>query len=106
MRYRIVRVVTDDGAFGYTAPPTEEVIHDYLTRAQAKVIWKHYCEKYPWNYLERVSFEIEVLTDEGWWENISQAWILRAAVEQEDDFEEKGLDFYWWLQFGKIRKIG
>ena len=101
MRYRVTRIFFDDGAFGYTASPTEEVLADWLDRAEAKAIYRHYVNKY-WHNEEWV-IELEVLYD-GYWENVSQSWEYREFEEQEKWFDEKGLDYEWYLYCGKVEE--
>ena len=103
MRYRVIITWHDDGAFGYTAPPIEEVIRDWLTRAEAKAIYRHYVKKH-W-YDENCEVSVETVFD-GEWCNCSQSWAYREMEEQELWFDERGYDYYWWLQFGEIRKVG
>lgn len=103
MRFRVIRTWYDDGAFGYTAPPVEEVIADWLTRAEAKVIFKHY-EKKRYDEYCRVSISVEVMFD-GNWENCSDGWIYTGIAEQEDWFDRKGFDYNWWIMFDEIRKV-
>lgn len=102
MRFKVVRTFFDDGAFGYVAPPTEEVIRDWLTKAEAKAIYRHY-EKKHW-YDEDCTIEVFVMYD-GEWICCSQEWIYTAEAEQELWFDRMGLDYYWWLYSGKIKKL-
>lgn len=101
-RWRVVETYDDYGAFGYGAQPCDTVIKDWLTRAEAKCIYRHYEAKFWYN--EFVTVRIEVLFD-GCWEDVSQSWAYTAIAEQEDWFDRKGLDYNWWIQFGEIRKI-
>lgn len=101
-RYRVTKVHFDDGAFGYTAPPSEEVIADWLDRAEAKSILRHFESKY-W-YDEWTTIYLEVMYD-GEWSDVSQGWCYRQLEEQENWFNEKGYDYMWWLQFGEIRSL-
>lgn len=103
MRWRVLKVFHDDGAFGYTAPPIEEVVKDWLTRAEAKSIYRHLSKKYWYN--EWISIELEVMYD-GNWENVSQPWSYREVTEQEEWFERRGFDYTWWLYSGEVKKIG
>ena len=95
-RFRIV--AWDGGDSMYS----EEVIADFLTKAEAKSIIRHYCKVGLQNNWKEMY--LEVLYD-GVWENCTYAWAYRELGEQEEWFEEKGLDFDWWFKFGEIRKI-
>ena len=101
MRFRVIVEWCDEGVFGYAVPPTEEVIADWLTRAEAKAIYRHYESKY-WND-ENCRVSVEVMYD-GNWTNCSDAWIYTGITEQEDWFDRKGLDYQWYLYFGEIRR--
>lgn len=103
MRFRVTITWYNDGAFGYTAPPVQDVIRDWLTRAEAKAIYRHYVKKYWYNEYCEVS--VENMYD-GEWNNCSQYWAYREMEEKEFWFESKGYDYNWWLQFGEIRKVG
>lgn len=104
MRFRVTRTLYDDGAFGYTAPPVEEVIRDWLTRAEAKAIYRYYEKKY--RYDGNCDLSVESFSDCGdEWHDCSQYWAYRQMEEQEDWFEAKGFDYNWWLQFGEIKKL-
>lgn len=102
MRFRVVRTWYDDGAFGYTAPPTEEVIRDWLDRAEAKAIYRHYVKKH-W-YDANCQITVEEMTEYGW-SNCSDYWIYTGLEEQELWFDRKGIDYNWWIMFGEIRKV-
>ena len=103
MRFRVIRTWHDDGAFGYMGPSINEVIGDWLTRAEAKAIYRHYSAK---QLLENnCTISVEVMTDEGWWHNCSEGWAYRQMEEQADWFDEKGFDYDWWFMFGEIKKI-
>lgn len=102
MRFRVIRSWYDDGAFGCYAPVMDETIADWLTRAEAKVIFKYYEKKRRYN--ENCSISVEVMYD-GNWENVSDGWYYTYVAEQEDWFDRKGLDYNWWLQFDEIRKV-
>lgn len=102
MRFRVTITWYDDGGFGYTAPPAEEVIRDWLTRAEAKKIYRHYEKKF-W-YDENRSVSVEVMYD-GYWHNCSQSWAYREMEEEEHWFDERGYDYKWWIMFGELRKV-
>ena len=102
MRFKVVLTWHDDGAFGYTAPDMEEVVRDWLTRAEAKAIYRHYVKKY-W-YEEYVTVSVRSMYD-GEWCDCSETWTYREMEEQEQWFEEKGFDYMWWLQFDEIRRV-
>lgn len=103
MRFRVVMMHHDDGAFGYTAPPVEEVIGDWLTRAEAKAIYRHYSVRRLWEE-DNCTIAVESMTEDGW-HNCSDYWAYRELEEQERWFDEKGFDYSWWLMFGEIRRI-
>lgn len=103
MRFRVTLTWYDDGAFGYTAPPEQEVLRDWLTRAEAKAIYRHYLMKFL--YDDTCEVAVESMYD-GEWNNCSQYWAYREMEEKELWFESKGYDYNWWLQFGEIRKVG
>ena len=69
MRFRVTITWYDDGAFGYTAPPEQEVLRDWLTRAEAKAIYRHYLMKF-W-YDDTCEVAVESMYD-GEWNNCSQ----------------------------------
>lgn len=100
--WRVIISFDDDGAFGYTAPPSETVIADGLTRNAAKHIYRHYEKKY-W-YDEWVTVRIEVMFDGGW-QDVTQTWIYEEVGNQEEWFDRMGFDYMWWLEFGKIKKL-
>ena len=102
MRFRVIIEWHDDGAFGYTAPPVEEVIRDWLTRAEAKAIYRHYEKKF-W-YEENCTVSVEVMYD-GYWHNCSQSWTYREIEEQEFWFDKRGYDYNLWLMFGALRQV-
>lgn len=103
MNYRVTRIYTDDGAFGYVAPPCEEVIADNLTLAEAKAIYRHHVNKH-W-YDEYVTVELEMLTEDEEWSSISQGWAYEEAAKKEEWFERKGFDYMWWLCFDEIKRL-
>ena len=99
MRWRVV-----DTYYEYL--PTDTVIADWLTRAEAKCIYRHYLKKFRNNDMINDIIRVEVLTEDGAWKDMSWYWINIELEQQEIWFEERGLDYEWWLEFGEIKKLG
>lgn len=91
-RFKVTRIWYDDGAFGYTAPPIEEVIRDWLTRAEAKAIYRHYIKKH--RYDENCGISVRSIYD-GEWYDCSQYWTNREMEEKENWFIDRGIDYQW-----------
>lgn len=106
-RWRVVESVYDD-SFGYAPEPGIDVVKDWLTRAEAKSIYRHYC-KMQWKeylkgntqWINTVTYLVEVLTDEGNWREVSQCWAYDGIAEQEQWFEDMGWDYMAWQMHTK-----
>lgn len=91
-RWRVVEVTVDDGCFGYTAPPIEEVMADNLDRNQAKAICRHYDKELVkiGGYAQEItSYSVQVLNDEGDWEDCSTYWMYQEGAEFDAWVERK-----------------
>ena len=79
----------------------EEVVADWLTKAEAKSAYRHLNRKY--QRVPIVTIQLEVMTEDGW-SDVSYLWAMDEVGYQEEWFYDKRLDYNWWLEFGEVRK--
>ena len=101
-RWRVLEQVCDD-SFGYNPGACERVIADWLTRAEAKSIYKHYqnrlfkLAKQGDTYgLDFVDYFVETLGDDGTWNEVSVGWCYEGEAQKEQWFDDMGWDYMLW----------
>lgn len=101
-RWRVIEVVCDS-SFGYAPAPMVDVVKDWLTRAEAKCIYNHYCKKQieaakrgDTLWLNTVDYMVEVLGDEGEWHAVSNIWAYDGEGLQAQWFEDRGWNYMAW----------
>ena len=102
-RWRVVEVVCDD-SFGYVPEPCVDVVKDYLTRSEAKCIYRHYWKEQvkaarrgDTLWINTVDYKIQELDNTGEWRDVSTFWAYDGEYLQEQWFEERGLNYMAWV---------
>ena len=94
-RVKVVKVTWDTGCFGYTAPPSESVLADWLDVPQAKAIYRHCIREWMNNQNNVCDEEYFVLRmTDGGWEDLSAKWACREMDEFERWCDRKGISKY------------